>query len=100
MRYKLQMMNTDFGVGMFAALPDVNLSFNEMAAHLRTYPYDDFMHEFVLQGFKEFRPRKIEKLISEVMADTGASDPVMTAVMYEACLCPQWIPQTKQLITR
>lgn len=89
MRYKLQMMNTDLGVGMFAALPDVNLSFNEMAAHLRTYPYDDFMHEFVLQGFKEFRPRKLEKLIREVMADTGASDPVMTAVMYEACLCHQ-----------
>lgn len=86
MRYKLQMMNTDYGVGMFAALPDVNLSFNEMAAHLRKYPYDDYMHEFVLQGFKEFRPRKLEKLIREAVRDAG-TDPVMTAVMYEACLC-------------
>ena len=89
MRYKLQMMDTDFGVGMFAALPDVNLSFNEMADHLRKHPFDDYMHEFVLQGFKEFRTRKLEKLIREVMKDKGQSDPVLTAVMYEACICHQ-----------
>ncbi|WP_207259683.1 YcaO-like family protein [Desulfovibrio sp. Huiquan2017] len=89
MRYKLQMMNTDFGVGMFAALPDTNLSHNEMMDHLRAHPFDDYMHEFVLQGFKEFRPRKLEKMISEVMRDRGESDPVATAVMYEACICHQ-----------
>lgn len=89
MRYKLQMTNTDFGVGMFAALPDVNLSFNEMTAHLRAHPFDDYMHEFVLQGFKEFRTRKLEKLIKEVMKDKGESDPVLTAIMYEACICHQ-----------
>lgn len=89
MRYKLQMMNTDFGVGMFAAIPDVNLSFNEMTAHLRKHPYDDYMHEFVLQGFKEFRTRKLQKLIKEVMKDKGQSDPVLTAIMYEACICHQ-----------
>jgi len=87
MRYKLQMMNTDFGVGMFAALPEVNLSFNAMIDHLREHPYDDYMHEFVLQGFKEFRPRKLQKLIKTVMKDKGQSDPVLTAVMYEACIC-------------
>jgi len=87
MRYKLQMMNTDYGVGTFAALPEPNLSFNEMIAHLRKFPHDDFMHEFVLQGFKEFRPKKLEKLIRETMRDKGASDPVVAAVMYEACLC-------------
>jgi hypothetical protein len=74
---------------MFAALPDVNLSFNEMTAHLRAHPFDDYMHEFVLQGFKEFRTRKLEKLIKEVMKDKGKSDPVLTAVMYEACICHQ-----------
>lgn len=87
MRYKLQMMNTDFGIGMFAALPDVNLSFNEMTDYLRKHPYDDYMHEFVLQGFKEFRPKKLEKLIRGVMKDNGKSDPVLTAVMFEACIC-------------
>ncbi len=87
MRYKLQMMDTDFGVGMFAAMPDANLSFNEMTAYLREHPYDDYMHEFVLQGFKNFRTRKLQKLIKEVMKDKGKSDPVMTAVMYEACIC-------------
>lgn len=87
MRYKLQMMDTDFGVGMFAAMPEPNLSFNEMIDHLRKYPYDDYMHEFVLQGFKDFRTRKLEKLIKETMKDNGASDPVLTAVMYEACIC-------------
>lgn len=89
MRYKLQMMNTDFGVGMFAAIPDVNLSFNEMTDHLRKHPYDDYMHEFVLQGFKDFRTRKLKKLILEVMKDKGKSDPVLTAIMYEACISHQ-----------
>ena len=89
MRYKLQMMDTDFGVGMFAALPDVNLSHNEMMDHLREHPMDDYMHEFVLQGFKEFRPRKLEKMIKEAMRDQGQSDPVGTVIMYEACICHQ-----------
>ncbi|WP_272700212.1 YcaO-like family protein [Desulfovibrio sp. Fe33] len=89
MRYKLQMMNTDFGVGMFAALPDVNLSHNEMLDHLRAHPFDDYMHEFVLQGFKEFRPRKLEKMITEIMRDKGESDPAVAAVMFEACICHQ-----------
>ncbi|WP_338667137.1 YcaO-like family protein [Pseudodesulfovibrio methanolicus] len=89
MRYKLQMMDTDFGVGMFAALPDVNLSHNEMMDHLREHPFDDYMHEFVLQGFKEFRPRKLEKMIKDAMLDQGKSDPAGTAIMYEACICHQ-----------
>ena len=89
MRYKLQMTNTDFGVGMFAAVPDVNLSFNEMIAHLRAHPFDDHMHEFVLQGFKNFRTRKLQKLIKEVMRDKGQSDPVLAAVLFEACICHQ-----------
>ena len=89
MRYKLQMMDTDFGVGMFAALPDTNLSHNEMMDHLREHPFDDYMHEFVLQGFKEFRPRKLEKMIRDAMRDNGRSDPAGTAVMYEACICHQ-----------
>ena len=87
MRYKLQMMNTDFGVGMFAAMPEPNLSFNEMTDHLRKYPLDDYMHEFVLQGFKDFRTRMLKKLIQGAMKDKGASDPVLTAIMYEACIC-------------
>jgi len=87
MRYKLQMMNTDFGVGMFAAVPEANLSFNEMIDYLRKHPFDDYMHEFVLQGFKDFRTRKLKKLIQGVMKDNGKSDPVLTAVMYEACIC-------------
>nr|WP_321514139.1 YcaO-like family protein [uncultured Pseudodesulfovibrio sp.] len=87
MRYKLQMMDTDFGVGMFAAIPDANLSFNEMTDYLRKHPYDDYMHQFVLQGFKDFRTRKLQKLIKEVMKDNGQSDPILTAVMYEACIC-------------
>lgn len=87
MRYKLQMMDTDFGVGMFAAIPAVNLSFNEMIDHLRENPFDDYMHEFVLQRFKDFRTRKLKKLILDVMRDKGASDPVLAAIMFEACIC-------------
>ena len=87
MRYKLQMMDTDFGVGKFAAMPAVNLSFNEMIDQLRENPFDDYMHEFVLQRFKDFRTRKLKKLIVQVMKDKGASDPVLAAIMYEACIC-------------
>jgi len=68
---------------MFAALPDVNLSFNEMIDYIRKHPYDDYVHEFVLQGFKDFRTRKLQKLIKQIMKDKGKSDPVLTAVMYE-----------------
>ncbi|MBG0791537.1 MAG: YcaO-like family protein [Desulfovibrionaceae bacterium] len=89
MRYKLQMTDTEFGVGMFAAVPDVNLSFNEMVAHLRAHPFDDYMHEFVLRGFKDFRTRKLAKLIKETMHDKGRSDPALAAVLFEACICHQ-----------
>ncbi len=87
MRYMLKMMNTDFGVGMFAAMPESNLSFNEMTDYLREHPYDDYMHEFILQRFKDFRTRKLKKLIIDAMKDKGKSDPVMATIMYEACIC-------------
>ncbi len=60
-----------------------------MIDHLRKYPFDDYMHQFVLQGFKDFRTRKLEKTRpGKVMKDRGASDPILTAVIYEACLLP------------
>lgn len=87
MLYKLQLMDTQSGVGCFSAMPGPNLSFGEMLSHLRSAPYDDYMHEFVLQHLSKQRPRKVEKLIREAVKDAGASDPVVTALLYEACLC-------------
>ena len=87
MRYKLLIMDTDSSVDKYTTQPDANLSFNEMTDYLRKHPYDDYMHGFVLERFKDFRTRKLQKLIQEVMKDNGQSDPVMTAIMYEACIC-------------
>ncbi|WP_147821188.1 YcaO-like family protein [Salidesulfovibrio onnuriiensis] len=87
MLYKLQLMDTQSGVGCFAAVPDTNLSFNDMLAALRAAPFDDYMHEFVLQHLDKQRPKKVEKLIREAAQDGGRRDPVVTALLYEASLC-------------
>ncbi|WP_243545797.1 YcaO-like family protein [Pseudodesulfovibrio tunisiensis] len=89
MRYKLQLMDTNFGVGMFAADPAPNLSFNEMIDHLRQHPFDTYMHEFVLRKFGDFRTRKLAKLIKDVMRDNCESDPILGAILYEAVISHQ-----------
>lgn len=86
MRYELKLMDTQAGVGCFAAMPKQNLSFSAMVDHLRQAPYDTYMHEHLLDGLGRHRPKKVEKLISGVMKDNGSSDPVLTALLYEACL--------------
>lgn len=86
MRYELKLMDTQAGVGCFAAMPKQNLSFSAMVDHLRQAPYDTYMHEHLLDGLGRHRPKKVEKLINGVMTDNGSSDPVLTALLYEACL--------------
>lgn len=86
MLYKLQLMDTQSGVGCFAAIPGPNLSFGEMIAALRTTPMDDYLHEFVLQTLGKHRPRKIEKLIHECLSNATITDPVLTTVLFEACI--------------
>ncbi len=87
MLYKLQLMDTQSGVGCFAAMPGQNLSFKEMIKALRTAPFDDYMHEFVLQNLDKQRPRKVEKLIAETVTDGKTTDSVVAALLYEGCLC-------------
>jgi ribosomal protein S12 methylthiotransferase accessory factor YcaO len=79
-------MDTLSGVGCFAAHPGPNLSFNEMLEHLRAHPLDDFMHQHLLYMLGEHRTRKVEKLIDECQEGGRAKDPVLAALLLEACL--------------
>lgn len=86
MRYELRLMDTVSGVGCFAAHPGPNLSFNEMLDHLRAQPLDDFMHQHLLAKLGEHRTKKVEKLMDEACRDGVVTDPVLAALLYEACL--------------
>ncbi len=86
MRYELRLMDTLSGVGCFAAHPGPNLSFSEMLEHLRAHPLDEFMHQHLLAKLGEHRTRKFEKLIDEVQQDGRCTDPVLAALLVEACL--------------
>jgi ribosomal protein S12 methylthiotransferase accessory factor len=86
MRYELRLMDTLSGVGCFAAHPGPNLAFAEMLAHLRQHPLDDFMHQHLLFKLGEHRTKKFEKLINEVQQDGRCTDPVLAALLLEACL--------------
>lgn len=86
MRYELRLMDTLSGVGCFAAHPGPNLAFAEMLAHLRQHPLDDFMHQHLLFKLGEHRTKKFEKLIDEVQQDGRCTDPVLAALLIEACL--------------
>lgn len=86
MRYELRLMDTLSGVGCFAAHPGPNLSFSEMLDHLRRHPLDDFMHQHLLFKLGEHRTKKFEKLIDEAQQDGRCTDPVLAALLVEACL--------------
>jgi len=86
MRYELRLMDTLSGVGCFAAHPGPNLAFAEMLEHLRQHPLDDFMHQHLLFKLGEHRTKKFEKLIEEVQQDGRCTDPVLAALLVEACL--------------
>lgn len=86
MRYELRLMDTLSGVGCFAAHPGPNLSFSEMLSHLHQHPLDDFMHQHLLFKLGEHRTKKVEKLTDEVRQGERITDPVLAALLYEACL--------------
>ncbi len=86
MRYELRLMDTLSGVGCFAAHPGPNLSFSGMMEHLHNHPLDDFMHQHLLFKLGEHRTRKVEKLMEEVRQGERITDPVLAALLFEACL--------------
>jgi len=86
MRYELRLMDTLSGVGCFAAHPGPNLSFSEMLEHLHQHPLDDFMHQHLLFKLGEHRTKKVEKLMDEVRQGDRVTDPVLAALLFEACL--------------
>jgi len=57
-----------------------------MLDHLRRHPLDDFMHQHLLFKLGEHRTRKVEKLMDEVRQGDRVIDPVLAALLFEACL--------------
>ena len=85
MQYELKLMNTQAGIGCFKALPKANLSLTQMLEHLRTSPLDNFMHQLVLERLGQVPNRKIAKMVKEILK-APQKDPVLAALLYEACL--------------
>lgn len=86
MRYELQLMDTLSGVGCFQAFPASNMSYSQMLEHLRTHPYDEFMHQFLLRNIGEQRKRKVIKDIKQAVAEAKSGEMVTAALLYEACM--------------
>ncbi|MGE4553840.1 MAG: YcaO-like family protein [Desulfovibrionaceae bacterium] len=85
MNYQLQLLNTIAGVGCFAAMPTGSLSLNDMLAHQHARPMDEFMRRQLVQKLGEMPHRKVERMVRECVAEGGRKDPVLAALLYEAC---------------
>ncbi len=86
MRYELKLMDTISGVGCFGAIPGPNLSLSEKLDHLRDNPFDDYMHQFMLNGMKDIRTKKVEKMVLQATQGDLRHDKVLAALLYESCL--------------
>jgi ribosomal protein S12 methylthiotransferase accessory factor len=82
MRYQLEHQGTQFGTGSFAPVPVENVDFEEALEYLQRHPYDQFMHQYLLNLAGKFGPNLTGQLIERGMDD----HPHLLALMYEACI--------------
>lgn len=85
MNYQLQLINTVAGVGCFAAMPTGRLSLNDMLGHQHAQPMDEFMHRQLVQKLGEMPYRRLERMVRESAAGGWREDPVLAALLVEAC---------------
>ncbi|XPV77230.1 MAG: YcaO-like family protein [Desulfovibrio sp.] len=83
MKYELKLMDTSSGIGHFSAHPP-NLSFSEMMKYTAEHQYDSYLHQFLLHKLSETRPRKLEKVIKEIVTQLPERA-AEAALLYEAC---------------
>jgi len=81
MHYELRLSNTASGVGYFACIPSGDLSLAEGLAYLGQCPFDDFMHNYLLELAGEEDRERLRQI-----ADDAHNASVVSALVCEAAL--------------
>ena len=82
MRYQMERVGTEIGMGCFACLPCEDLDFERALEYMREHPYDDFMHKYLLDITGTFGPNLVDLLIKK----GKENDVYLLALMYETCI--------------
>jgi len=78
-KYELQHQGTDLGTGSFAPVPVEPTEFESGLDYLKDHPYDEFMHNYLLDIGMTFGPNLVRSLM-EVAKSEG---PYLLALMVE-----------------
>ena len=82
MEYQMERVGTEMGIGWFACLPSEDLDFESAIEYMQEHPYDDFMHNYLLQMTGTFGPNLVDQLIERGKENA----PYLLALMYETCI--------------
>jgi ribosomal protein S12 methylthiotransferase accessory factor YcaO len=82
MQYELEHQRTELGTGQFACVPVEEVDFEVALDYLRDHPNDVFMHKYLLHEAGKFGPNLTRELIQGSIDE----DPLLAALMYEACV--------------
>ncbi len=96
MHYELRLAKTSSGVGYFACTPALQSSFDGYLDYLRRCPLDDFMHKHLLDmvcGLEEDTLKSIWSVAED-------RDPIMVALLCEACLAMDKFASLRDLFSR
>ena len=81
-KYELQLTETTDSTGYFSAVPSENITFREAVAYLRSHPFDDFMHKYILGFVQTWNPDQLTAAFEDLAPD----DHVIRALVLEATL--------------
>ncbi len=96
MHYELRLANTSSGVGYFACIPALQSSFDGYLDHLRRRPLDDFMHKHLLDMICGLE----EDTLTSILSVAQDRDPIMVALLCEACLAMDKFASLRDLFSR
>lgn len=80
--YQLELTRTASATGYFSCVPAGPPEVGTALDYLRRHPLDTFMHQYLLRYLGYWQPDRLEGTI----ARTPVEDPVMRALLLEACL--------------
>lgn len=96
MQYDLQLSSTSSGVGYFACLPRWKATFDGYLDYLRRCPLDEFMHKHLLDMICEVD----EQTIRSILSVARGVDPIMEALVHEACLSNDKLAPLRSILSR
>ena len=82
LRYELRLVNTAASTGFFTCQPADPMEINQALDYLRKHPFDSFMHQYLLRYMGYWSLERME----ETLSATPDDDPVLGALLLEACL--------------